>query len=102
MSGQPFVGFAESGLARIAAPTLDAALTEVPEPRAGLLFTSDTGHAVPPLAFCGETGQNTIGSQAWVTPRFGLDPQPVDAGSGALSQLSVVGGGQLMIVQLAF
>jgi hypothetical protein len=78
------VGFAEGSFAGIAAPALDAALTKVSKSLAGLVFTSDTSHGVSPLAFCGETSQNTYGSEAWVNPRFGLAPQPVSAGSGAL------------------
>src|SRR5437764_5191424 len=66
---------------------LNAALTEVTESFAGLVLASGAGHWVSPLAFCRETSQNTFGSEAWVTPRFGLAPPPVSAGSGALNQL---------------
>jgi len=84
-SRQSRVRFAKGRFAGIAAPTLNAALTEVPKPFAGLVLASEAGHVISPLAFCGETSQNTFGSEAWVTPRFGLAPQPVCAGSGALS-----------------
>lgn len=43
------------------------------------------GHVISPLALCGETSQNSFGSEAWVTPRFGLAPLTVPAGNGALS-----------------
>ena len=61
VSGRSFGGFAESGFIRITAPVLDAALADVPDPRTRLMFVSDAGHGVPPLALCGGTGQNTIG-----------------------------------------
>ena len=78
------VGFAESGSAGSAAPALDAALTEIPKSLADLVLASFAGHLISPLALGGETSQNTYGSEAWVTPRFGLAPPPVSAGSGAL------------------
>jgi len=78
------VKFAESGFAGIAAPALNAALTEVAESFAGLVLASDAGHGFSPLAFCGEKPQNQFGSRSWLTPRFGLAPPPVSAGSGAL------------------
>src|SRR6266478_34573 len=84
------VGFAESGFAGSAAPALNAALTEIAKPLAGLVFASDAGHGVSPLAFCGETSQNTLWSEAWVTPRFGLAPTPVSAEAGALICYSVI------------
>ncbi len=40
-----------------------------------------------PLALCGETSQNSSGSEAWVTPRFGLAPTSVDAEAGVFSRL---------------
>ena len=84
VAGEPFVRFAEGSFTGCAAPTLDAALTKVPKSFAGLVLTSFTGHLISPLALGGETSQNSFGSEAWVTPRFGLAPQPVSAGSGAL------------------
>src|SRR5260370_5761210 len=38
-----------------------------------------------PLALSGEAGHNSFGSEAWVTPRFGLGPTPVSAGAGPLN-----------------
>jgi len=38
------------------------ALTEVSEPLAGLVLASGAGHLISPLAFCGETSQNTLWS----------------------------------------
>jgi hypothetical protein len=60
-------------------------LTEVPEFLAGLVLAFGARHGASPLAFCGETSQNILGSEAWVTPRFGLAPAPVSLGAGALS-----------------
>ena len=84
VTGKFRVKFAESGFAGIAAPALNAALTEVAESFAGLVLASDAGHGFSPLAFCGEKPQNQFGSRSWLTPRFGLAPPPVSAGSGAL------------------
>src|SRR5206468_3155560 len=75
------------GIAGIAAPALNAALTEVSKPLAGLMLTFEAGHLISPLALCGETSQNICGSEAWVTPRFGLAPTSVDAEAGVLNQL---------------
>src|SRR5207248_696668 len=74
------------GIAGIAAPALNAALTEVSKPLAGLMLTFEAGHLISPLALCGETSQNICGSEAWVTPRFGLAPTPVSAEAGAFNQ----------------
>jgi hypothetical protein len=78
----------EGSRAGLAAPALNAALTEVAELLAGLVLAFGAGHEVSPLAFCGETSQNRFSrSEAWVTPRFGLAPTPVQAEAGALIQL---------------
>src|SRR5438477_10687731 len=66
---------------------LNAALTEVTESFAGLVLASGAGHMVSPLAFCGETSQNTFGSEAWVTPRFGLAPPTARTADGVFSQV---------------
>jgi hypothetical protein len=42
---------------------------------------------VSPLAFCEETSQDNLGSEAWVTPRFGLTPPTARTADGALNQL---------------
>jgi hypothetical protein len=87
ISRQFGVRFAEGGIAGLAAPALDAALTEVPKSFTGLVLAFSAGHGFSPLAFCGESRQNILGSEERLTPRFGLAPQPVSAGSGAFSQL---------------
>lgn len=64
---------------------LNVALSVAPE-LAGRVVTAFAGHVISPLALSGETSHNKGSwSEAWSTPRFGLAPQPVDAGSGALS-----------------
>ena len=62
------------------------ALAKVAETLAGRVVTTGAGHLISPLALCGETSQNICGSEAWVTPRFGLAPTPVQAEAGALNQ----------------
>src|SRR3954466_11577166 len=43
------------------------------------------GHVMAsPLDFHAERGHNRFGSGSWLTPRFGLAPQPVQASSGAV------------------
>jgi len=66
------------------APSLNLALTVGSKSFATLVLASEADHLISPLAFCGETSQNICGSEAWVTPRFGLAPPTVAAGSGAL------------------
>jgi hypothetical protein len=79
-------GIGERGRTGSAAPSLNAALTEVTESLAGLVLASGAGHVISPLAFCEETSQNRFSrSKARVTPRFGLAPTSVDAEAGALS-----------------
>src|SRR5260370_3122813 len=87
--------FAERGLAGCAAPSLNTALPEKSEPLAGLVLASTAGHVISPLAFCGETSQNVLWSEAWVTPRFGLAPTTVDAAAGALSYRLLNGVGRI-------
>ena len=79
------MGLAESSFTGLAAPALDAALAETNELLTIIVLPLEASHGVSPLAFCGETSQNSIGPEAWVTPRFGLAPQPVSPGSGALT-----------------
>jgi hypothetical protein len=55
------MGFAKSGITGSAAPALDASLTEVTKLLAGLVLAFGAGHRVSPIAFCGETSQNTFG-----------------------------------------
>ena len=82
--GRLRLGLAEGHAAGIAAPALNSALTEVPKSLAGLVLASDAGHGASPLDFSAEKGHNELGSRSWQTPRFGLAPQPVQAGSGAV------------------
>jgi hypothetical protein len=84
-SRQLCVRFAESGTAGSAAPTLNPALTEVPKLFAVVVLASTAGHGFSPLDFCGEKPENHFGSGLRLTPRSGLAPQPVSAGSGALN-----------------
>jgi hypothetical protein len=78
--------FAESGFAGSATPTLNPALAVGSESLCAVVGASDAGHGFSPLDFCGEKPQNLFGSESWLTPRFGLAPPPVQAGSGALSK----------------
>lgn len=83
---QLVVGFTESGFAGLAAPALNAALTEVTKLLAGLVLASNTCHDFSPLDCWREKSQTQFGSGLRLTPRFGLSPAlPVSAGSGALS-----------------
>ena len=75
------------GTAGSAAVSLDFPLAIGSESLAGLVFASNAGHGVSPLAFCGETSQNNLWSEAWVPPRFGLAPTPASTEAGALTQL---------------
>lgn len=69
------------------AVTLDSTLSVAPEFLNGGVLASGTGHGAFPLEFWREKPENKIGSGSWLTPRFGLAPQPVSAGSGAHSQV---------------
>lgn len=69
---------------RLAAPALNAALAVVSELSARSVRAIDAGHDFSPLDCCAEKSHNELGSGSWLTPRFGLAPQPVSAGSGAL------------------
>src|SRR5205814_7186648 len=87
LSCQLRVGFRESGFTGSAFPPLDFALTEVTSANADRVRTSEAGHLISPLALCGETSQNSLWSEAWFAPRFGLAPTPASTEAGALSQL---------------
>jgi len=78
------LGLAEGNFAGIAAPALDSTLAVGTEPLAGFVLTSGTSHGVSPLDFGGEKPHTHFGSGVRLTPRSGLAPQPVQAGSGAL------------------
>ena len=72
VSRQLFVRLTEGGMARLAAPTLNAALTEVAEFLAGLMLAFCAGHVSFPLFLSGMTCYHEIGSEVRVAPRFGL------------------------------
>ena len=81
-----YAGFYEGGFAESATVALDSLFTGVAKPLGLAVLTFDAVHVISPLALGGETSQNRGSrSEAWLTPRFGLAPQPVSAGSGALS-----------------
>lgn len=83
IAGKSGVGFAERGITGSAAPALNAAFAEESEPFAVLVVTSGAGHVVSPLALCEETSQNSLGSEAWFAPRFGLAPTSAETEAGA-------------------
>jgi hypothetical protein len=85
MSSQLGSRFAKNSFAGSAAPALDAPFAVGSEPLAGLVLASLAGHGLSPLDFCGESHHNLVGSGLRLTPRSGLAPQPVSAGSGALN-----------------
>ena len=85
--------FGKGRLAGIAAPALDSTLAVGAEPLAGLVLAFGAGHDFSPLDFCGKKPHTHFGSGVRLTPRFGLAPQPVSAGSGALIVSDVSGWG---------
>jgi len=87
------VGFAEGRFAGCAAPALNAALTEVTKFLADLVLALYARHGFSPLDFCGRKPHTHFGSGVRLTPRFGLAPPPVQAGSGALNVSDVLGWG---------
>jgi hypothetical protein len=93
ISREPLVGFAEGGIAGLAAPTLDAALTEVTELFAGLVLASYAGHGFSPLDFSAELSHNEFGSGSWLTPRSGLALPTAPTGDRAAFSQLVNGGG---------
>jgi len=66
----------------MAAVALDFALAVGSKLVGGIVLAADAGHGVFPLALSGEKRHTIYGSRAWVTPRFGLAPRPVDAEAG--------------------
>ena len=74
----------KSGFAGMAAVALDSALAVCAELIGCIVLAADAGHGLFSLALGGEKSHTIYGSRAWVTPRFGLAPRPVRAGSGAL------------------
>ena len=77
------VGFGKAGIARSAFPALNAFLTEVTELLAGLVLAFYARHGLFSACVLREKPYNRFGSGLRLTPRFGLAPQPVSAGSGA-------------------
>lgn len=75
------------GAAR-AAVTLNAALPVASKFLDNGVLAFDAYHGVSPLALCEETSQNSIGSEAWLTPRFGLAPLTGTAANGALGSVN--------------
>jgi hypothetical protein len=63
--------------------TLDSRFTGEAKPLGLAVLTFNAGHVISPLALGGETSQNRISwSEAWLTPRFGLAPQPASTEAG--------------------
>src|SRR6185312_14307073 len=74
-----FVGFAESGTARITAPALNAAFTEVSELLASVVLASYACHGLFSACVEREKPYNVVGSELRLIPRFGLALPPVSA-----------------------
>lgn len=68
------------------AVTLDSLLSVNAKLLDCLVIAFPARHGFSPLALCGGKADNKFGSEWRLTPRFGLAPLPVEAGSGALSQ----------------
>jgi len=87
MGSQFGSSFAERRVTGLAAPALNAAFSGVSEPLAAAMLASDAGHGLFSACVEREKPYNEFGSKVRLAPRFGLAPQPVSAGSGALTQL---------------
>jgi len=85
------VRLAECSFAGLAAPALNAALTEVTESLAGLVLASFARHGFSPLDFWRKKPLNLIEVRMRASSASGLAPQPVCAGSGALNVSYVLG-----------
>jgi hypothetical protein len=79
---KPFDGLRESGIAGLAAPTLDAALTKVTELFAGLMLAFEAGHD-PALDFLAGRADDCFASALRLTPRAEQPRFSVRAESGA-------------------
>ncbi len=77
-------GFRKGEFAGNAAIPLNMALS-VGAKLTDYVVTAFAGHDVFPLRFSGESATISLRLDLWLTPRFGLAPPPVDAGSGALT-----------------
>jgi hypothetical protein len=82
--------FGKGRLAGLAAPALNAALTEVAELLAALVLAFGAGHDFSPLDCVREKSQTQFGSGVRLTPRFGLAPTPASTEAGALICYSVI------------
>lgn len=82
---QSFVGFREAHFTGSAFPALNAPFAEGSSFHADRVLASDTGHGLFSACVEREKPYNRFGSGLRLTPRFGLAPQPVSAGSGALN-----------------
>lgn len=78
------VGIGERDTAGSAAVSLNFSLAVGSEFLTGLVLASDAGHGLFSACAEREKPYNEIGSGVRLTPRSGLAPQPVSAGSGAL------------------
>ena len=78
------VRFAESGIAGLATPPLDAALTEVAELLAGLVLASHARHGLFSACVLRRKPYNQFGSGLRLTPRFGLAPTKAATDAGAI------------------
>jgi hypothetical protein len=74
----------ESILTGSAFPALNVALAEGTSLNAGRVLASDTSHGLFSACVKRESRYNEFGSESRLTPRFGLAPQPVQAGYGAI------------------
>jgi hypothetical protein len=72
VSGEFRMGFAKGRRTGLAAPSLNAALTEVAELFASLVLAFGAGHVSFPLFLGGSTCYHEIASEVRVAPRFGL------------------------------
>ena len=91
IAGQLVVGFRKSGFAKCAFPALNASFAEGTSFHADRVPASDTCHGLFSACVEREKPYNQFGSRVRLTPRSGLAPQPVSAGSGALIVSYVLG-----------
>ena len=91
VSRKTCVRFRKSVLAGSAFPALDVAFTEGTSLHADRVLASYTGHGLFSACVLRRKPYNRFGSGLRLTPRFGLAPQPVSAGSGALNVKRALG-----------
>jgi hypothetical protein len=78
-------GFYKGGLAEGATVTLYALFSDVAKPLGLAVLTFNAGHGLISACVLRKKPYNSIEVQSWASSAIGLAPQPVDAGSGALS-----------------